>query len=308
MSDPAIIDPRFRFVPLPKHSSLGSSVVRNIGGYLAIVAMVASSIAVSLVLARGSVRIPLPVLLGAAIMPTVAYLLATLIGHLSAMRSSRAERASLDGSDAHQWSARVYDCIARDPLTLSREGSARAWRAMLDASAGGPRPIAIIDERLRDTLAAPTRELLEAESIEPSQSGLLIVSVMFLALATISIFGGLGNRSWNVVIFVTLSLYFASRHPPVRNALPILRNTGRDLIAGPGWVAQNKKGNRWTVDDSLLILFRRGARTSAAKTAIVVRLIGPPGVRDIHFASPEDPDFRMLWERWATEQPRLELG
>jgi hypothetical protein len=83
----------------------------------------------------------------------------------------------------------------------------------------------------------------------------------------------------------------------------MMRDTGRDLVAGPGWVRDRKR--RWTVADSLAIFqcTRRGRKSPG----VFVRLIGPAGVRDIQFANLKNPDLAMFWERWMHPKPRLDL-
>lgn len=309
MSAPAV-----RYTPLPPHSALGAQVVRNLGMYVLIIGLVSGSVSVRQSLAKQSLLGRPVIWLGVMAIPIFAYVIGTLIGHASAGRRAKRELAALsDHPDrAHPdlaWSAAIYGCVSRDPITPFMPESARVWRSLLEGDASSPRPIAVVDEQLREGLAESTDDLLEPESIEPSQNGMVAVAILFLVLASLSVVQGGGSRWWNLLVFGTLSAYFISRHPPVRNALPILRDTGRDLVAGPGWVAQTKQDNRWTVEDSMMLILRRGAkaRRPVETTPIVVRLIGPPGVRDIQFASMKDPDFRQLWERWATSKPRLDL-
>jgi hypothetical protein len=287
--------------PLPPHIATGSERVRQFAQYLGICGLILASMTVSQMLSSRPLITRWPILAGAGLLPLLAYLIATTVGH----RSARSAAARHVPEPERPWTTAIQSCIARDRTTLSKAASERVWRSLLERA---DRPRVVADARIAADLAKAPDALLEPESIEPSQRGMVIVASLFAVLAGISLFDGGPSRWWNITIFVALAGFFAVRHPGVRNAFPGLRNTGRDLIAGPGWVAEAKRGTRWTIDDSLLLVQCQSATTKAgASPAIMVRLIGPPGVRDIQFASSKDPDFQLLWERWTTPRPRLEF-
>lgn len=288
--------------PLPPHLATGFERVRQFAQYLGICGIILASMTISQMLSARPLVTRWPILAAAGLIPLLAYLIATTAGY----RSTRGAAARHVPEPERPWTTAIQACVARDGTTLSKAASEQVWRSLLARS---DRPRAVADARIANDLPEAPDALLEPESIEPSQRGMVIVAALFGVLAGISLFDGGPSRWWNITIFVALAGFFAVRHPAVRNAFPGLRNTGRDLIAGPGWVAEAKRGTRWTIDDSLLLVQCQSATTKpGASPAIMVRLIGPPGVRDIQFASSKDPDFQLLWERWTTPKPRLDLG
>jgi hypothetical protein len=284
---------------LPEHTPLGAQVIRNLGVYFAILALIGTSIAVSEMISLRRIIPSWTIVVGALGIPMLVYLTATLMIHRNARRRAKAHVATA----AEPWSAAIHSIAGHDVITLAMKSSERLWAPLAERK---PRPIAVVDAAL--TVPPPNQNaaLLEEEPITPSQGGMLIAAGIFLLLGTFSLFGRGVARWWNILVFFSLAAYFLSRHPGVRNAVPVLRNTGTDLIAGPGWVRQAKSGKRWTVADSIALVMR--GNSSAKQPSVVVRLIGRAGVRDVRFASANDPDFLLWWERWTTTSPRLELA
>lgn len=149
-------------------------------------------------------------------------------------------------------------------------------------------PLVVAEVAFAPSLPRIQTELLEPGPIEPSQRGLLAGTAVCPVLAVMFSSDARSHRRWDILVIVSLATYFRLHHPPICNALPVLRNSCRDLITGPGWRGQLKRRSRWTAGDSLMILFRLGADRNAdamsrdANSSLVVRMTGPPGVRDIH--------------------------
>ena len=287
--------------PLPIHSATGFQLVRNAGIYLLICFLILTSMAVSQMMNARPLVTRWPLLMAAFVLPMGIYLVVTLLGFFSTRRKAIAYAPAAD----RPWTTAIQACVARDSITLSKAASARVWNSLLQQPS---RPSVVADARLAQRFHPAPEALLEPESIEPSQRGMVIVACLFLMLAGMSAMDAGANRWWNITVFFALSAFFLAKHPKVRNAFPGLRNTGRDLIAGPGWVTAAKQNTRWTIEDSIMLVqCKAEPPKSGASPAIVVRFIGPPGIRDIQFASSADPDFQLLWQRWTTPLPRLDL-
>jgi hypothetical protein len=290
-----------------------------------VTSLAVGSMLVGLILRGGTLGVPgRAVLLGGAMSVGIGVTV-ILMGRQTVRRQVQASRAALagrgpDGVEGQPMSAEraiveeLHEAVLRDRIALRKSRTHANWLQFRETVAArtGSVPSTIVDlsySEGADPLPPPATTLFEPEPIDESQSGMLIPAVIFGALALLSVIeGGAGrgtffSRGWGTLVFAALCVYFLSRSPKVRNAIPILRDTGRDLVAGPGWI-RDRKGSRWTVDDSTAILFAPTTKNGA----LTLRLVGPSGVRDLGFASAKDPDFRMLWERWTTTEPRLELN
>jgi hypothetical protein len=312
--------PQSLVLPVPPFVPLGFVTGRMIGMMIGIVSLAFGSMMVGLML-RGSAfgAAGRAVLVGGAISMAIGVAV-LLVDRHNQRRRTRATHAALVGARGsgepssleRAIDEELHAAALRDRLALRRSGTDASWRQFRDAVAArtGSPPSTIVDASFdpkAESLPPPAATLLEPEPIDESQPGMLISAAIFGGLALLSLMGrgaaggSLFSQGWGTLVFVALAAYFLSRSPKVRNAIPVLRGTGRDLVAGPGWIRQ-RDGSRWTVADSTAILF-----AALKNGTVVLRLIGPPGVRDLRFASAKDPDFCMLWERWTTAEPRLEL-
>lgn len=283
---------------LPDRVELGWHIVQNLGRFGLIMALVSVSASVSTMLSN---QLPMrrPVVLFAGVgVPVAIYVVLTFLFHVRSRRVSLAHRPS----DQRPWTARIHAAIGRDEVRFMPGASDRAWRPLIDVA---PRPIAVVDSRVAPDLPPAQSNLLEPEAVMPSEGGLLVGAAIFLVLGVVSLFGSGPSRWWNILVFFALVAYFLSRHPRVRQAVPALRGVGR-IIAGPGWVRVGSRPLLWTVEDSILLVLCKGG--ASGPSAVFARLVGPSGVQDITFASARDPDFLLLWERWTTTAPRLELA
>lgn len=218
--------------------------------------------------------------------------------------SRRAGAVAYIRDHASPWGVAVAECT-RDAKAFWSESRVDAtWRRLLDRP---DRPRTIVDSELAEVIATiPMHaDLLEPEPIAQSERGLLIPAALFLWLAVTSYFDRRPDIWWRVIVFSGLSIWFLSRVPEIRNRVPLLRETGRDLVAGPGWL-RRRDGLRWTAADSMAIVMRQAHR--GRPKGVIIRFIGPIGVRDVSFASVGTRDFALLWQRWMHPQPRLDLS
>ncbi len=312
-------------LPLPTVVPLGFQTGRMILMMALVTSLAVGSMLVGLILRGGTLGIPgRAVLLGGAMSVGIGVTV-MLIGRQTVRRqvqTSRAARAGTgsDGVEGQPMSAEraiveeLHAAILRDRIALRKSGGHANWLRFRETVAArtGSAPSTIVDAVYGEgtnPLPQPATTLIEPEPIDESQSGMLFPAAIFGVLALFSVMeGGTGrgtlfSRGWGTLVFAALCVYFVSRSPKVRNAIPILRDTGRDLVAGPGWI-RDRTGSRWTIADSTAILFAPTTKHGA----VTLRLVGPHAVRDLRFASVKDPDFRMLWERWTTTEPRLELN
>ncbi len=84
-----------------------------------------------------------------------------------------------------------------------------------------------------------------------------------------------------------------------------LKSTKGIVKAGPGWIDSHAPKRRWTVNDSVLIV---RAMTPSPRTNYQAFLLGPQGMMLIPIAKGNGPAFINLWQRWTTDQPRLDLA
>lgn len=202
-------------------------------------------------------------------------------------------------SNSAPWHATVATASVESArLWLAPSIQARWQRLLLDRP-----PTVLLDEVLAPTmmeLRAP-EALLEPEPINQSMREALLFAGIMAFFALQNTFTSGAQTWWRAIVFWLAAGVFALQVPAIRDRIPGLRQEGQDLVAGPGWLRDRTR--RWTVADSTAIVFR----TRDRKPGVVIRFIGPQGVRDVQFASPDNPDLRLLWERWTHPQPRLEL-
>lgn len=288
--------------PLPSHAPLAGRVLWQALTAFGIIAAVAVSIWVGLALKGSSPRSWLMLLAGAGIS---AFVSVCYLAFAAAARRRNAIRAIEE--NASPWGVAVAECTRDARALWPRERVDETWRSLLRRP---DRPRAVVDEELTPAIAAIPRpsQLLEPEPVSQSERGMLVPAVVFLVLGGSAFVDRGGDVWWRMIIFLSLSVYFFSRVPAIRDRIPILRATGLDLVAGPGWL-RRRDGRRWSGRDSVLIVMRSGdgPEASRSKPGIVVRLVGPIGVRDLTFSGASDPQFATLWQRWMHPVPRYDL-
>ncbi len=225
---------------------------------------------------------------------------------LRTLRRRRRSRSYRDAAHSAIGDAVAERISIRDSITAKAIIDAR-WRELLGLDYGvSPRPLAIVDQNLAiDIHALPIRsELLEAEPINESNWGNRALLSLFLWLGLTRAIGQNRGDWFFAGLFLAMAAWMALRIPCIRDRIPLLQDTGRDLVAGPGWL-RDKKGRRWRVDDSIVLVL--SGRRRRKSRGVYLRFIGPAGVRDVSFEQMKNRDLALLWERWMHPSPRLEL-
>jgi hypothetical protein len=288
--------------PLPLPEVLGGRIVRQMATVAGIMGLMLTSMWVSLVLSGGLQRTVRAATIGAGI-AFVIYAVVTLIR--ASRRGHRADEFIAECGAP--WGVAVAECARDAPAFGSRAAADDVWRRLL-LRPGCPR--VLVDETLAPKIAAIpiVAELLEPEPIAESKRGMLVPAFVFVWLTGMSFLDRRPDIWWRLVVYPLLAIWFFSRVPAIRDRIPLLRATGRDLVAGPGWL-RRKDDRRWCSNDSLAIVMRSTHRHRRSKraTGVVVRFVGPVGVRDVTFASVATRDFELLWQRWTHPNPRYDL-
>lgn len=280
-------DERIVVSSLPPHSQLG-----GLRGWQLLIP-VAIVLLITIEWARTG-RVNAIVFIGAALAIGLFIRLAIKFTHA---RRDKAETKRLGASAP--WHAAISSAsVDAEGLWLPKRIEERWKRLMLDRP-----PPALVDAELAPSVGAiPLSEsLLEPEPINQSARGALLILIVMLFFALQHTFESTGRAWWRGLFFWAAAIVVALQIPAIRDRIPGLRSEGGDLVAGPGWLRDRTR--RWTVADSTAIVFR----TRESRPGVVVRFIGPAGVRDVQFAGVDNPDFALLWERWMHLVPRLDL-
>jgi hypothetical protein len=232
---------------------------------------------------------------------------------IDARRNDRRE-AELRSTQVQRHPLQAYDEVAVALFELERKRPLIPWwrpgrwtwddlqERLHRCSAPVPRTVA---ESLRleslNLIELPN-SMLEPEPITtgaPLSTGcLMLVMAVTLFGALLMLLGG----SWLIGLLAIIGLLFwISVIPTVRWRLPWTAEHPRSSVAGLGVVC-NARGQRWTVDNAMMILMARSETSS-----ISVHIIGPPGWLSLTFANETDPEFIKLWQRWNHPHPRPEL-
>ncbi|MBL9149105.1 MAG: hypothetical protein JNM94_10470 [Phycisphaerae bacterium] len=289
--------------PLPLQETLGGRVLAQVATVVGVAMLVLASMWVSAALSGGLMRTVRSSAIGAGIGLAI-YVVVTLVRAFT--RKGRAD--DFIKECGAPWGVAVAECARDAPTFGTRAAADDVWRRLL---ARPDRPRVLVDEKLAPKIAEIpiVANLLEPEPIAESKRGMLAPAFVFLWLTGMSFLDRRPDIWWRLIVFPLLSIWFFTRVPAIRDRIPLLRATGRDLVAGPGWL-RRKDDRRWNASDSIAIVMRsthRGRRSDRAM-GVVVRFVGPIGVRDVTFASVSTADFELLWQRWMHPHPRYDLS
>lgn len=172
---------------------------------------------------------------------------------------------------------------------------------------GYPHVATIVDERLEPQIRKIEipEQFLEPETIlsQPKRwSGQMVMFAvmvpLYAALLLIGLWYGAGDaRMFPMFVFIL-----------IMGGLPLARSLGVRFgeslapVVAMG-VVEDRKGRRWTVDDSCIFVFK----SKSGKKKIAVDLTGPAGLLALRFWNTDDAGFRLLWQRWNHPHPRTEL-
>lgn len=254
-------------------------------------------------------RTPSPGVLG--LMVTIA--LTTMLLVVVLKGTSARRRLRIAAAEGDPVVVKIVQCVRfADAIRPMAEVAAR-WQTLLpDGQLAAKRPRVVIDRMVAASVAEiPLQhDLLEPEIINESDFGNRIAAIMFLFFGVQRLIPPL-NRDWPWgVFFLCMAVVMAARIPAIRDRIPLLRDFGSNIIAGPGWV-RDRRGRQWRFDDSVAIITpmrRRRSLRSSQRRGVRVRLVGPMGVRDVRFERTDNADLRVFWERWMHQAPRPEFA
>ncbi|MFO0828382.1 MAG: hypothetical protein U0572_09545 [Phycisphaerales bacterium] len=296
-AEPSASIERAIVTPLPPHLTVGGWSWRLVARFAFSIAIMGLGITLTL-FSRGK-RLPLDVGILAMVIAAVGFLLSRFLAPISRARRMRRYTERF----ASPWGGSIARLQCEISALESTPAIEARWKSLLTRD---DRARAVVDASIAQVLAKVTLrdDLLEPEAINQSARGAAFACGMFVYFAALKALDYKSGDWWLVVVYLFGAMVFLLRVPKVRDAVPMLRDTGRDLVAGPGWL-RDKKSRRWTVDDSIAIVQR--TRKGRKRPGVWVRMIGPAGVRDFQFASFDNPDLAMFWERWMHPKPRLDL-
>lgn len=172
---------------------------------------------------------------------------------------------------------------------------------------GFPHVPTIVDARLKLAMEKIeiSSEFIEPESVvsQPERwSGLVVLNIFLICFYLWVIFIP-GVRSGDLMKIVMGTLILVVFGFPVARSFGWRIGESLSPLASMG-VIEDRKGRRWSVDDSCLFVRKFGT----SETAIEAALTGPAGLLTMRYSSVKDAGFRLLWQRWNHPHPRTELG
>jgi hypothetical protein len=218
-------------------------------------------------------------------------------------RRNRRLRVATTDEDGEGFSALLQDFEGEMAVAFNAGWTWAGFETVRRAR-GLRRPTAIVDGCLRATLdrVGLHAELLEPEMIDSSPGIAPRRAIVLVLLFSFNAISALTRGAWTLAgISAVPVLLFAAQIPQVRRLLPRVRAIDRAPVAGAGFL-EDARGRRWTVSDSVMIVFAR-----RAVGPLVVMLLGPAGKKTLTFTTPDDEHFVALWQRWCHPSPRLEL-
>lgn len=287
-------------ISTPLLRPIGSwALLRDIGLLLLVqVAVLGAMLAVDpiVVIASVSTCVPALILLAPTIIAVVRFIRAER-DRMTAQRAAQRIIADPSSTDA---SRAIVRCLVDRPIFISHDKEALRW---MDAVASlAPKPLALVAPALALEVRSlgRTERFLEPHPIQPGAIGSQMLGAAVTNAAIAGILFVIGAR-WFAIIMAFVAIVTLVRVPFIWYRLPLTRSGRRSFVAGPGCL-RDPKDRTWTVRDSTILI-----TPAAEQGGVLVRLIGPAGVRDIRFLSPADPEFIALWRLWTHRDPRPEL-
>jgi len=195
----------------------------------------------------------------------------------------------------------LAQCLIGRPTFISAKAEGQRWLEAIASMTPTPRALVAPGMALQVRSLGRTERFLEPHEIEPGSLGSHLLGGVVANAVVAGFFLALGLR-WIGAIMAFVALVTLLRVPFIWYRLPISRSGRKSLLAGPGWL-RDPKGRIWTIRDSTILVV-----PAAEQGGVMVRLIGPAGVRDVRFGSAADPEFTALWRLWTHRDPRPELA
>ncbi len=289
-------------LPLPPLPQLGGFTIATVGKVLVGLGLAISAWVVAFSITR---RTPAPGVLGLMIVIALTTMALTLVLKGTTIR----RRLRLAVAEGEPIVGRIVACADFGDVLRPMSTIQARWQRLLgEGQLGAQRPRAVVDREIAAgvaSLSIPT-DLIEPEIINESDIGNRIAAAMFTVFGVQRLIPPL-NQDWPWgVFFLCMALVMMARIPAIRDRIPLLRDFGSNVVAGPGWV-RDRRGRLWRADDSVAIITAMRQRRSKRR-GVRVRLVGPMGVRDVRFERTDNADLRVFWERWMHASPRPEFA